>query len=330
MGGLLTHFRHSSNPTIRLFATNPSIVTGGASGVVHYLVRVTPFAAHCQSRFRHTREVPKFEANSFTALTRLGSAAQAAPILWLNASEDARALVVGQELFITYSRPKVARGRCRMVLQRVGWPSVERLGAPVHLRLPGANRIEKNWIPLRTTSTPAGNATLLMSYSIEPHVVVGCDTRSGQCARLYNTSSPLWRERLPRATRERVSGGTSCAPLQGHGLSVCVAHFKPVGTSRYYHIFYAISNSPPYAVQRVSAPFKLPKHPSTRSGIQFASGLALWPDAETLTISYGEADCYASTVQVAKSEVLRWLEPDGAQAGKARARRGSVPMCQGI
>ena len=174
--GLLQHFTHSTDRSIPLYATNPSLLapvsslSGGGGrtladkGSPTYLIRITPFAPRCQqrARFTHTRQVPAYEANSYTALTRLGDAAHAAPLVRLPRSEDARALFVTagrqRELWVTYSSTNVSAeyvagaARCWMVLQRLTWPQARPLSPPVRLRLANPARVEKNWIPLRRAS----------------------------------------------------------------------------------------------------------------------------------------------------------------------------------
>ena len=155
---------------------------------------------------------------------------------------------------------------------------------------------------------------LLMTYSLEPHVVIGCHAHSGGCARLFTSTSTLWRERIPSAI-QGLSGGTSCVPLRGS--LVCLAHFKSVRAAIYHHVFYAIRDAPPFKVQLVSAPFRLPTSlPSPAgaraaaggSGVQFASGLAFWPNSSVLSISYGEADCRANVATIAAADVYDCLE----------------------
>ena len=112
---------------------------------------------------------------------------------------------------------------------------------------------EKNWAVLQfehgrgsgnalSISTRAGaitqrglpkfvrSAAMLLSYSLEPHVVVRCGLRTGACIRIYETAAPLlWASAFSTvddmpAYRRAPRCGTPCLLLQGR--HVCFGHFK--------------------------------------------------------------------------------------------------------
>lgn len=162
-----------------------------------------------------------------------------------------------------------------MRMRRFAWPSLQPLGEPVSLRRMGPggipmprHRAEKNWVPLGVAN--AASAELLLSYELEPHVVLRCSSTSGDCATEHiSSAAPLWRRRLPPTLRP--SGGTPCLRPAAHtGSSVtratqlllCLghAHYAARAKSRVYvHFFYALRASPPFDVLKVSRPFRFPR-----------------------------------------------------------------------
>ena len=323
--GTLSAPRHLPHtfPHIRLFATNPSVISDDV-----YLVRLTSYSYCSQHKNMPYLRKHAYERNSLTAVL---SKRQDAPLLSFTHSEDARALRVSTtRMWILYNSWNGSSNLNSMMLRRYRWPSLELIAPPIALRLAIARRREKNWSPFVVPpgASRRGGATsrVRFTYQLEPHVVLACRPADGECHVQHNTSArALWAQRVPHSQRGglrvTLSGGTPCVTLAG--VPTCMAHFKaaepasavkqagPKRAGPYMHLWYAISPEPPFEVRSVSHPFRFaPLFNDARDSVQFASGLAISADAARVTVSFGVGDCLAAELHVPSSEVLRMLRGD--------------------
>lgn len=306
----LRHIHHTT-PTINLFATNPCALTPET-----YLLRLTAYSS-CGVTPMSTLIQNRYEDNSVTAFMRRG---RPQPLATFNHSEDARGILVpgarrrgrGVLVWVVYSSFSSAASTNWMELRRFVWPSLEPFGRPVPLTYKRRRRREKNWIPF------VSQGRVLLSYSLEPHVVLRCRPTSGACEEAHRTSNaPLWNRRI-HTGHHGLSGGTPC--VQIGAMQVCVAHYRwPAGTMRvkgvkYWHVMYSFASTPPFAVVNVSRPFRfgaLFDEPQGRDRTQYAAGLVVDDERQLLTISYGVGDCIAASVDVTVAAALRLLSGDG-------------------
>ena len=320
-----------------LFAINPCVLDqGGSHAADVFLVRITPVSL-CARGLRsphHERVLHSAAAKGYWGVTGEAHAllrenshvaiwerGARAPLQTLHGLEDVRGVVAGGILWLIAG--SFAGGDTypnRQVLLRRAWPSLTPLSGPTELVWHGRQSPrEKNWIPFVATS-----GQVLITYSLEPHVVLDCHATSGACTPLAETSSPLWLRRVSdfrgrRLLRDHdvntsdIRGGSTCVPLSGR--LVCAAHWHNLFAS-YWHFFYAMRPSPPFEITHVSYPFRFaaefPRDPPdvNRDRIQFAVGLARSQAApgEMLTLSYGVGDCIAAEANVTIREVQEMLE----------------------
>ena len=219
-----------------------------------------------------------------------------------------------------------------MMLRRYHWPSLTLAEPPTTLRLAKARPREKNWSPFVAPSPRLGGAPrVLISYQLEPHIVISCHPAGGQCRRRYESSAKaLWAQRVAHYGRMFISGGTPRVIVGG--APTCIAHYiewvpwrpppSPPGAKPapkpsnahlgpYVHIWYALSPDPPYQVRRVSHPFRFaPFFNDRRDRVQYAAGLASSSDGKRLIVSYGVGDCLAAEINVTSTTVQRLLDGD--------------------
>jgi hypothetical protein len=152
-------------------------------------------------------------------------------------AQDPRAVWNGPHLFAFYSR--VGDGsrsvgsrpaEIRMAFRNLSEPAREvllrepRSASPFHKFL----NWEKNWTPF------LHGGELLLSYRLEPHVVLGCDWRYGNCHVAHRTNaSHVWAHHRT-SVRMGARGSSPAVLLRSHGSYVGIAHFRtPSGTSTY-------------------------------------------------------------------------------------------------
>ena len=173
-----------------------------------------------------------------------------------------------------------------------------------------------------------------------------------QCTLAYKTPSPMvWHaagfhlyQGVSRSNSIRAipRGGTPCLPLLATSTSakkrdtasslVCLGHFRtrlrPTDRrSTYFHFFYAVQPSPPYAITNASRPFRFAKVKDRasvqtllgptgvpadeaaeveREAVQFAVGMVRHGPG-MVRVTYGIGDCVSATRDVAISDVTALL-----------------------
>lgn len=244
----------SRSAGVPLFGINPCIIDQPASRrhLDLFLVRITPLSL-CSKGVRRTRRheemLSQIRTSGFWGLTGdalrdlrhqssslLWERGAAHPLLSLHEVEDVRGVVAAGELWLIagslHGGGTTRAGR--QVLIRRSWPALTPLGGPVELRwAAGEVTVEKNWIPFLSE-----DGRVLVSYSLQPHLVLRCGAVSGRCSVLHNTSTRLWQQRLSDfrglrllhrnpASPSEVRGGTTCVALLER--SVCTAHWCAAG-----------------------------------------------------------------------------------------------------
>lgn len=341
-----------------LYATNPSLVQN--SSLV--LLRVTP-CSYCTDESKlpmclsdHVR------TKSFAVIARHGDDQ---PLRYLRGLEDPRALLAHRTLYVLanrYAHGRISGGRRgvgqvspwasstnQMGLIRFSYPELVPRGPWQPLQYAAARPREKNWIALaEAAATPPrehsdGPSTsswsdpppdLLVSYSIEPHVVLRCAVSRLDCAVQYNTSAAsLFRRRLGGSSKlgrlllyshdvplDEVRGGSSCSRMPRRDVAglvppgvdglVCVGHWHN-HFALYVHFLYLVEDAPPYRVAAVSYPFRFRRYfDDQRDRVQFAAGTAVDEASSTLRISFGIADCVASETAIPTPDVAAMLRGD--------------------
>jgi hypothetical protein len=204
---------------------------------------------------------------------------------------------------------------------------VDRWIAAAHLAHPESEPLQKNWLPF------VHRGALLVEYSIEPHVVLLVDTRSGRCVPAtagvdgdaveasapFPSFAPLLRL---QSEYGRVSGGAAPLHLTRHRVYLGLAHTKAtrqtpqhIGTVHmaYRHVFYAFEDRPPFAIVAMGEPMALPE-PSRNTvdgnegpTVQFAAGMVLSDAGDDLIISFSSLDCGARLTTIPLDTVLQEL-----------------------
>ena len=150
-------------------------------------------------------------------------------------AQDPRAVWNGPHLFAFYSRvgdgSRSAGSRpaeIRMAFRNLSEPAREVLLREPRSASPFKKFFnwEKNWTPF------LHGGELLLSYRLEPHVVLGCDWRSGNCHVAHRTNaSHVWAHHRT-SVRMGARGSSPAVLLRSHGSYVGIAHFRtPSGTS---------------------------------------------------------------------------------------------------
>ena len=210
--------------------------------------------------------------------------------------EDARAVTHGGELYLIANHED-CHGRRRLCLLKLGLTGGDGDGGgglqQAHvwpLRIDGVelHDVEKNWSPF------VHDGELLMSYSVEPHVVLRCAWVGGACEVAHNSSNPFLATYLTLG--QVLRGGTPYARL-GDGSLLGAMHVKDGAhaPALYHTIFYLVDGTPPFRVRSLSPklcfsrrPAELPLSPTC--ALQYAVGLAVDEAADVALVSLGEMD----------------------------------------
>eukprot|EP00964_Phaeocystis_antarctica_P141852 scaffold106979_cov62-Phaeocystis_antarctica.AAC.2 len=150
-------------------------------------------------------------------------------------AQDPRAVWNGPHLFAFYSRVGDASrsigsrpAEIRMAFRNLSEPASEVLLREPRSASPFKKFFnwEKNWTPF------LHGGELLLSYRLEPHVVLGCDWRSGNCHVAHRTNaSHVWAHHRT-SVRMGARGSSPAVLLRSHGSYLGIAHFRtPSGTS---------------------------------------------------------------------------------------------------
>jgi hypothetical protein len=146
------------------------------------------------------------------------------------------------------------------------------------------NKIQKNWMPFFHQNR------LMLIYSVNPHVILFCDTNTGRCIKEYESFNDL----MPK----NVRGGSAAILKHWNGISfyVAVTHIQKAN-KRYVTQFYAFEPEPPFKVIGISDDFvfsdakeEVPPKIQFASGLEFLEGQAI--------ITYGENDCSSNVCKI--------------------------------
>ena len=149
---------------------------------------------------------------------------------------------------------------------------------------------EKNWMPFFDRNE------LLFVYSVNPHVILKCDTKTGMCTKIAETENPNVNSKLRGSSQARLY----------NGQYVAVAHWR-TGSSSYLSQAYTFEAKSPYKITALSPTFVIKAEGTkAKSLIQFVSGFEIHDD--TAYITYGEEDCDSKLFRVSMSALLASME----------------------
>ena len=340
---MASSFQHTQLD-VPLWATNPSVASES-----FVLLRVTPcshcsradaparcFGTRAQRRALFTRNIT---SNSIIAFVRRGARR---PLNFLRGFEDARPFVSRLAAGTVYVLAHVftwaddiAEWANHIQLLQLSAVDFSRLSPARPLQFAQAHRREKNWVPFaeEPSAVPA-SPFLLLTYSLEPHVVLRCSTHDASCHVAYNTSAAsLLRRRLVdsavarklvyhhKIPLEHLRGGSTCSEITSsppgalsRNARVCVGHWHN-SFGLYIHFFYLLEPTPPYAVSAVSHPFRFRRFfDDDRDRVQFATGTTLSADGSLLRIFFGIADCVAAETALPVDDVRMMLSGELVRA----------------
>lgn len=168
---------------------------------------------------------------------------------------------------------------------------------------------EKNWMPFFSSSrrAPEGakgahrvqkarDSDLHFVYSVNPHVILKCDTDTGECTKVAETFNPDIDKSLRGSSQVRMY----------KGKYVAVAHLRTSSHS-YLSQVYTFSPQYPYAIEEISPSFIFDDEKKTaNSFIQFVSGFEIKDDVAYIT--YGEHDCDSKLFKTSMSSLMSSLK----------------------
>jgi hypothetical protein len=199
-----------------------------------------------------------------------------------NGSEDPRFFRFQHQQWI-YSHGRIkSNGICSPII----FPR-ENIYNVIELQYCDAKRMEKNWMPFEYQNT------LFFEYSLEPHIILHCDMKSGKCTKVYQTNSrffPDW----------ELGGGAP--PQRYKNLYLGIAHVRrnhPVVLRKSF--FYAFEAIPPFKIMKMSPIVEFEKDVN----IEFVSGFLI--RKEKLIISYGRNDCSCELIEIGLDKFLKVL-----------------------
>jgi hypothetical protein len=167
----------------------------------------------------------------------------------------------------------------------------------------GKKHHEKNWMPFFTTSLeakkdgspPVTKYKLHFVYSVNPHIILACNTDTGICTKVAETFNPALDKSLRGSSQVRMY----------NGKYVAVAHIRTSSHS-YLSQVYTFSPQPPFAIEEVSPTFIFDDEKKVgNSMIQFVSGFEIKDDIAYIT--YGEHDCDSKLFKTSMSSLMSSL-----------------------
>jgi len=145
---------------------------------------------------------------------------------------------------------------------------------------------EKNWMPF------FDHENLMFVYSVNPHVILKCNTVTGACTQVAETENPHVNSKLRGSSQARLYDGQY----------VAVAHWR-TSNSSYLSQAYTFEAKLPYKITAISPTFVIKAEGTkAQSLIQFVSGFEIFED--TAYITYGEEDCDSKLFKVSMSALL--------------------------
>lgn len=171
-----------------------------------------------------------------------------------------------------------------------------------YLHVPNMRHKERNWVPFTTVD----DGRLLLSYTLEPHVVLSCDweTPSGNasCNEVARTSFPGFVAYMGVPATE-LHGGSQGVRWD-ETTNIVIGHFyNGTHPGLYHFFFYVFDSRPPYALRRAGTPFAI--MPIAPRIMQFVAGLSRTED--WFTITYGKMDEEAWASALHRCDVERLL-----------------------
>lgn len=149
---------------------------------------------------------------------------------------------------------------------------------------------EKNWIPF------IHNNKVLFVYSIEPHIILTWDEKTGRCKEVCRSSN----SRVPDSLR-----GSSQARIVGDRYWAFV--HKKVKLYRYDTYMYAFETTYPFRIKEVTRPFVIEPKSKWNRDVQFVSGFDVVNDE--CIITYGRQDERSKYFIMKVPELRAMLQP---------------------
>lgn len=150
---------------------------------------------------------------------------------------------------------------------------------------------QKNWMPffLKSGSHQSNvheQNSLMFVYSVNPHIILKCDTKTGICSTFAETFNP----ELPTDIR----GGSQIQYYNGRYIGF--THVRR-SSDTYVTQAYAFSENYPFEVEAITLPFIFDEEEEFKSPIiQFVSGFDILQN--TAYITYGEQDCQSKMCKI--------------------------------
>ena len=248
-----------------------------------------------------------------TALTR--------HVAYGDGPEDPRAVRLGgQVVLMLWARTRSPEYTAYAAVYPATIPTAsEATPRVVTLRHPGCDNCkQKNWSPL------VYRGVLYAEVGVEPRSILRIDLHSGLASPITNLTAgneggfggaagmsfPGVAE-LQRVVGATLHGGPPPIRIpianRTRRAFLGLAHFNRLllpaahPLRLYHHVFYLFAPRPPFGLIAIGPPVMLP---SEVGMIQFASGMLLTPDGESLVISFGEQDCEGRRATVPLAAVL--------------------------
>jgi len=162
------------------------------------------------------------------------------------------------------------------------------------LRTPNMRYIEKNWMPFEYKNE------LYFIYEIFPHIILKCNTQTGNCQPVYETNNTIYHP----LTKKHVGGGAPPVTIYIKNVPyfLTLSHTrenKPVITRK--NFFYVFRSYPPFDIVMIGPEFNIMED---YRAIEFGSGLLMSKDGKNVIISAGISDCYSVISEYPLKEVL--------------------------
>lgn len=308
------------HPRIRnhMYNYNPSIfLFRGKRHVVH---RLSTFNM-CQNILRH---IPQFTAmaqrhgvlNSIVLQTPTNHIIfieypQNSHFPCPESYDDPRSLLYRDQLVLIVNNAQHARCHRTMVALFIDMTDMEDLECVailrpsriVELSYKKSRRVEKNWMPF------VYRDKLYFVYSVNPHVILRCDTETGTC-----TEAAVTHYRDDQVSHH-LRGGTPCLFLPQKNCYLTAVHNRHsiAGVKLVYtSVLYLFEAQPPFRIVAVSPEFFMDDDFEThrfKQIIQFVAGMVLDASDGRLYISYGVADCHSKVLSLPLDSVMALLRP---------------------
>ena len=167
---------------------------------------------------------------------------------------------------------------------------LSRLDHVIRLHTKSMKWMEKNWMPFEY------QGDLYFVYEISPHIILSCDTTTGECIPVYRSDN---------LSRHRHLGGGAPAALfhyKGKPYFLSVAHTRE-NTPRIIrkNFFYIFRGQPPFDIILVGKEFDVM---DDHRDIEFGSGVLLSHDKKDIILSSGVSDCYSVISRYSLQEVM--------------------------